>query len=148
MKKEKILFLCTGNSCRSQMAEAWAKSIFKDNFEIYSAGIKKHGINPFAKQVLENENLDISSHYSKTISELPVNDFDYVITVCNNAKESCPVFPGKTNMLHHSFDDPPALCKDMNDDKEILKIFSRVSNEIKIFIEDLAIKLLKDNTDA
>ena len=90
----KILFLCTGNSCRSQMAEGWARALKGDIVEACSAGIEKHGLNPYAVKAMAEAGVDISAQQSKLISELPTQDFDYVITVCGNAHESCPVFPG------------------------------------------------------
>lgn len=130
--KKKILFLCTGNSCRSQMAEGLCRELH-DDFEVYSAGTKKHGMNPYAMKVMEELGIDISSQYSKVISELPETNFDYVITVCENAKEECPYFPGGMN-LHQGFDDPPALTKEIEDEEEILKVYRRVRDEVKKYI--------------
>lgn len=104
----KILFLCTGNSCRSQMAEGWARALKSDVVEAYSAGIETHGLNPYAVKVMAEAGVDISAQKSKLVPELPTQEFDYVITVCGNARESCPVFPGKTRVVHVGFDDPPA----------------------------------------
>lgn len=145
MKKKSILFLCTGNSCRSQMAEGFAKIILKNNYNIYSAGIKKTALNPYAIKVMNNVSIDISNHYSKTISELPTKNFDYVITVCDNAKESCPVFSGKTKMIHHNISDPPSLCENINDKKAKFAVYSRVRDEIKAYIENLEHVLIGDS---
>lgn len=134
--KKKILFLCTGNSCRSQMAEGFARKLWGHEFDIYSAGTKKHGMNERAIKVMKEENVDISSHHSKTVDELPVDKMDYVFTVCDSAKENCPYFPGG-KIIHVGFDDPPALTKTMTNDEEILAIYRRVRDEIKIFIEKL-----------
>lgn len=134
--KKKVLFLCTGNSCRSQMAEGWCREIHSDHFEVYSAGTKKHGMNPYAVKVMEEAGVDISNHTSKIISELPTQEFDYVITVCENAKEQCPYLPGGLN-FHRGFDDPPELTKDMESEEEKLQVYRKVRDEIKNFIAGL-----------
>src|SRR5512133_2312066 len=95
VQKLKVLFLCTGNSCRSQMAEGWARALRGDVIEPYSAGIETHGLNPNAVKIMAEAGVDISRHRSKRLDELRGIDFDYVVTVCDNANESCPVFPGK-----------------------------------------------------
>ena len=112
---KRVLFLCTGNSCRSQMAEGFAKALKSDEFESYSAGVEKHGMNPHAVAVMAEAGVDISGHESNTTDELPVSEFDYVVTVCDSAKERCPFFPAKTRLIHRSFPDPPALTKDLPD---------------------------------
>ena len=132
-----VLFLCTGNSCRSQMAEGWAKALKSDEFESYSAGVEKHGMNPHAMQVMKEAGVDISSHESNTTDELPVQEFDYVVTVCDSAKERCPWFPARTRLIHHSFQDPPALTRDMPDGEEKLDVYRRVRDEIRAFVETL-----------
>ncbi|MFN3406854.1 MAG: arsenate reductase ArsC, partial [Caldimicrobium sp.] len=111
--KKKILFLCTGNSCRSQMAEGWAKKILpSEEFEVYSAGTNPSGIDPYAIKVMSEVGIDITSHRSKHVDEFKDVDFYAVITVCDNAKESCPIWFGKTKLkLHKSFQDPPSLAK-------------------------------------
>lgn len=134
---KKVLFLCTGNSCRSQMAEGFARSLKSDFFESYSAGVEKHGMNPHAVAVMAEEGIDISEHESNTTDELPVKDFDYVVTVCDSAKERCPWFPSKTALIHKSFQDPPALTKDMSDGEEKLEIYRRVRDEIRVYVESL-----------
>ena len=101
--KQKILFLCTGNSCRSQMAEGWARFLKNDILDVSSAGIEKHGMNGLAVKVMAEVGVDISRHSSKLINELPTDDFDYVITVCENAHESCPLFSGKAKIIHKGF---------------------------------------------
>ena len=95
MSKMKVLFLCTGNSCRSQMAEGWARHLKGDVIEPYSAGIEKHGMNPHAVKVMAEAGVDISKHYSKTLEEIGPVQFDYVVTVCGHANEHCPLFPGQ-----------------------------------------------------
>ena len=136
-KKLKILFLCAGNSCRSQMAEGWARHLKADKIEPHSAGIKAEGLNPYAVRVMAEAGVDISGHHSKHLDELKDIDFDYVITVCDNAHESCPMFPRKTKIVHIGFDDPPRLAKEVKTDEEALKIYRRVRDEIKSFVEKL-----------
>ena len=131
-----ILFLCTGNSCRSQMAEGWAKHLKGDKFNFYSAGTKKHGLNPNAIKVMQEVGVDISTHESNTTDELPQVTMDYVFTVCSDAHENCPIFPGGKT-IHVGFDDPPRLTKDMSDEEEILPVYRRVRDEIKTFIEKI-----------
>ncbi|RME96185.1 MAG: arsenate reductase ArsC [Verrucomicrobia bacterium] len=133
----KVLFLCTGNSCRSQMAEGWARHLKGDLIEPYSAGIEKHGMNPHALRVMAEAGVDISNQYSKTLDELKGIEFDYVVTVCGHANEHCPVFPGKTKVVHVGFEDPPRLTKDMPDGEEKLAVYRRVRDEIRRFIETL-----------
>ena len=140
-KKFKVLFLCTGNSCRSQMAEGWARHLKGDVIEAYSAGIETHGLNPNAVRVMAEAGVDISGHRSKHVDELKDIDLDYVVTVCDNAHESCPLFPGKTQVVHVGFDDPPRLAKGMKTDEEKLECYRRVRDEIKRFIETCPEKL-------
>ena len=136
MIKKNILFLCTGNSCRSQMAEGWAKKYWGHEFNVYSAGTKKHGMNERAIKVMKEVEVDLSTHYSKTIDDLFNVSFDYVVTVCDHAHENCPYFPdGK--VIHEGFQDPPAITKDMRDEEEILTIYRRVRDEIESFIIDM-----------
>lgn len=134
--KKNIMFLCTGNSCRSQMAEGFCRHLWGNQFDVYSAGTKKHGMNERAMKVMKEIGIDISSHYSKTVEELPKITFDYVITVCDAAKETCPYFPGG-KVIHVSFQDPPAMTADMTDEEEILKVYRRVRDEIEIAIKNL-----------
>ncbi len=139
----KILFLCTGNSCRSQMAEGWARYLKKDIIEPYSAGIETHGMNPNAIRVMAEAGVDISSHHSKHIDELKHIHFDWVITVCDNANERCPIFPGKANRFHISFDDPPKLAENAKTEDEALSHYRRVRDEIRAFVEKLPEILIK-----
>jgi len=141
--KIKILFLCTGNSCRSQMAEGWARHFLSDSFEAYSAGIETHGMNPNAIRVMAEAGVDITGHRSKHVDELKGIEFDYVITVCGHADESCPVFPAKTKVLHHGFDDPPKLAKSASSEEEALGHYRRVRDEIRDFVKTLP-ELLKE----
>ncbi len=133
----KILFLCTGNSCRSQMAEGWARHLRGDRLEAYSAGVEIHGLNPLAVRVMAEAGVDISAHISKHVRELLPIPFDYVITVCDHANETCPVFPGKVKRAHVGFDDPPRLARDAADEEEVLGHYRRVRDEIRRFVECL-----------
>lgn len=133
--KKKVLFLCTGNSCRSQMAEGWCRHLLSEKYECYSAGTQKHGMNVRAIKAMHEAGIDISKHYSKTTNQLDVK-FDYVVTVCDNAKEACPYFPGG-KIVHVGFQDPPALTKNMTDEKEIMTVYNRVRDEIKEAIKNL-----------
>jgi arsenate reductase len=134
--RKKVLFLCTGNSCRSQMAEGWCRYFFADKYDCYSAGTKKHGMNDRAIKAMKESGVDISKHYSKTTYELPKMEFDYVITVCDSAKEACPYFPGG-KLVHIGFDDPPQLTKEMTNEVEIMQVYSRVRDEIEIAVRNL-----------
>jgi arsenate reductase len=133
--KLKVLFLCTGNSCRSQMAEGWARHLKGDVIEAYSAGIETHGLNPNAVKVMAEAGVDITGHHSKHVDELKDVQFDYVVTVCDNAHESCPLFPGKTKVVHVGFQDPPRLAREVKTDEEKLDCYRRVRNEIRNFVD-------------
>jgi arsenate reductase (thioredoxin) len=135
--KIKVLFLCTGNSCRSQMAEGWARHLTGDTIEPFSAGIEKHGLDPRAVCVMAEVGVDISKQYSKTIDELGGEEFDYVITVCDHAKESCPLFPGRAEALHAGFEDPPVLARNESNEEVKLSHYRRVRDEIKTWVENL-----------
>jgi arsenate reductase (thioredoxin) len=135
--KLKILFLCTGNSCRSQMAEGWARTLKGDIIEPYSAGIEVHGLNARAVKVMAEAGVDISGQRSKNLDEVEGTGFDWVITVCDSAKETCPVFPAKAKRFHVSFDDPPRLAKGAKTEDEALLHFRRVRDEIRKFINKL-----------
>jgi arsenate reductase len=133
--KPKVLFLCTGNSCRSQMAEGWARHLKSEVIEPYSAGIETHGLNPDAVRVMAEASVDISSHRSKKVEDLTGIEFDYVITVCGHAHETCPVFPGRVRIIHVGFDDPPRLATGAKTEEERLAPYRRVRDEIREFIE-------------
>jgi arsenate reductase len=137
MTKLKILFLCTGNSCRSQMAEGWARHLKGDVVEAYSAGIETHGLNPKAVKVMAEAGVDISRFRSKLLDEVKHIPFDWVITVCDSANESCPIFPGNTKRRHVGFDDPPTLAQNAKTEAEALVYYRRVRDEIKKFIETI-----------
>lgn len=138
--KPKIIFLCTGNSCRSQMAEGWARHLKGNIIEPYSAGVIAQRLNTRAVRVMKETGVDISQHFSKDIESLIDISFDHVITVCSHAKQLCPVFPGKTRVTHVSFDDPPSLAKFAKSEEEALSHFRRVRDEIRIFIEKFPLK--------
>jgi arsenate reductase len=132
--KIKILFLCTGNSCRSQMAEGFCRHLKGELIEVRSAGIETHGLNPLAVQVMKEVGIDISDQKSKTVEELGDTEFDYVITVCDHASESCPVFPAKTRVIHQGFEDPPQLAKQVKTEEEVLDCYRRVRDKIKAYV--------------
>jgi len=136
-RKLRILFLCTGNSCRSQMAEGWARHLKRHIIEPFSAGIEKHGLNPLAVKVMAEAGADISAYKSKTVAELLTRELDYVVTVCSYANETCPVFPGATKVVHVGFDDPPELAKYTKSEKDALVYYRRVRDEIKAFVSTL-----------
>jgi arsenate reductase len=136
-KKIKILFLCTGNSCRSQMAEGWARHLRGEEITPYSAGIETHGLNPLAVRVMAEAGVDISGHSSKLVTDLPDQVFDLVITVCGHADENCPFFPGPTRVMHQGFDDPPKLAVGAASEEEALTHYRRVRDEIRNFINNL-----------
>jgi arsenate reductase len=136
-KKLKVLFLCTGNSCRSQMAEGWARKLKGDVIDVYSAGIETHGLNPNAVKVMREAGVDISGHRSKRVEEVRDIAFDYVVTVCDHAHETCPLFPGKVQVVHVGFDDPPRLARMAKTEEEALVFYRRVRDEIKRFVEKL-----------
>ena len=130
----RILFLCTGNSCRSQMAEGFTNYLKGDTIEAYSAGVAPKGLDQRAVKAMAEVGVDISNHESKHLDELKNVQFDYVITVCDNAHESCPTFPGKTKIIHIGFDDPPRLAENAGSEEEAINHYRRVRDEIKKFI--------------
>lgn len=136
--KMKILFLCTGNSCRSQMAEAWTRVLKGDLIEAYSAGTEPKGVDPRAIRAMAEVGIDISGYTSKSVSNLPDIEFDYVITLCDDAQQACPFFPAKTALLHHSFDDPPRLAEEARDEEEAMAHYRRVRDEIREYVETLS----------
>jgi arsenate reductase len=131
-----VLFLCTGNSCRSQMAEGWAKHLKADRLDAYSAGTNPHGLNALAVKAMGEAGVDISGHTSKRPEE-PGIDFDFVVTVCDSANESCPVFGAKTRVVHAGFEDPPKLAAHAATEEEALHHYRRVRDEIRAYIETL-----------
>ena len=130
----KILFLCTGNSCRSQMAEGWARRLKGHQIEPYSAGIEACGLNPVAVRVMAEAGVDISGQRSKRVEELADMEFDYVVTVCGHAHQRCPIFRGKARVVHVGFDDPPRLAERAFTEAEKLEPYRRVRDEIRDFV--------------
>ena len=133
----KILFLCTGNSCRSQMAEGWARHLKSGLIEAHSAGVQPRGLDPYAVRVMAEAGVDIASHHAKRVEEVRAVRFDYVVTVCEAASGSCPGFSGGTQRLHKSFDDPPSLALDARTEEEALHHYRRVRDEIRALVQTL-----------
>jgi arsenate reductase (thioredoxin) len=138
-EKISLLFLCTGNSCRSQMAEGWTRVLKGDMIDVHSAGLEVHGLNPHAVKVMKEAGVDISGQKSKNVLDYfhQKREFDYVVTVCDHANETCPVFPAKTKHIHVGFDDPPRLAASAQSEEEALHHYRRVRDEIKAFVETL-----------
>ncbi len=132
-----ILFLCTGNSCRSQMAEGWVRTLHGDRYQVYSAGIEAHGLNPNAVAVMQEAGVDITGQKSQKLEELADVQLDVVITVCGHADENCPVLTADCQKMHVPFDDPPALARDAANEEEALGHYRRVRDEIRDFAERL-----------
>lgn len=138
----RILFLCTGNSCRSQMAEGWARTLVPETLEAYSAGVERHGKNPRAVEAMREAGVDISGQSSKTVDDLPPDlALDFVITLCGHANENCPFFPGPVKKLHHGFDDPPQLASKAADEEQAMAPYRRVRDEIRDWIKQLPAEL-------
>jgi len=131
----KILFLCTGNSCRSQMAEAWTNVLKGDRFDARSAGVRPKEIDPRAVRAMAEAGIDISGQRSKDTDALGDTAFDYVVTLCDNARESCPFFPAGTRLMHRGFDDPPRLAETAEGEEEAMAHYRRVRDEIRAFVE-------------
>lgn len=142
---KKILVLCTGNSCRSQMAEGYLKHYAGNKATVYSAGIEAHGVNPGAIAIMKEDGIDISQHTSNLVDDYKNLDFDFVITVCDNAKENCPYFPGNAIKIHHNFPDP---AKAVGDESEIMNEFRKVRNQIKEFCKNFVERNILADTSA
>jgi len=142
--KKKVLFLCTGNSCRSQMAEGWARSLHSQLIDTYSAGTSPHGVNLLAIKVMAEAGIDISRHESKHLDTLSHLKLDLVITVCDNAASNCPVPPKGTRVVHVPFDDPPQLAKGAKSEEEALQHYRRVRDEIRDFMAEMPSLLNED----
>jgi arsenate reductase len=140
--KLRVLFLCTGNSCRSQIAEAWARHLKGEVIDAHSAGTQPKALDPLAVQVMADVGIDLATHQAKSLDAVQHLPFDYVITVCSDAHESCPVFPGPARVVHRGFDDPPRLAAAAKSPEEALRHYVRVRDEIKAFIEQLPEVLL------
>ncbi len=136
-RRLRVLFLCTGNSCRSQMAEGWARHLKAAQMEPYSAGLEACGLDARAVQAMAEAGVDISGQKSKTLADLADVRFDYVITLCSQAYETCPVFPGRAKVVHVDFDDPPTLARSAASELEALACYRRVRDEIRVFVESL-----------
>jgi arsenate reductase len=135
--KMRVLFLCTGNSCRSQMAEGWARYLKGDLIDAYSAGVEPQKLNAQAVKVMAEVGVDISKQRAKHIRDLGRVNFDYVITVCDNARERCPYFAGGVKSIHMGFEDPPFLARNSKTEEAALKHYRRVRDEIKAFVQQL-----------
>lgn len=136
-KRLKVLFLCTGNSCRSQMAEGWTRQLKGDIIEPYSAGVEVRPLDPLAVKVMAEAGVDITGQRSKNVSDLMGIRFDYVVTLCSHARETCPFFSGGTHRVHVEFDDPPSLTAGMKNEDEKLVAYRRVRDQIRRFVESL-----------
>jgi len=136
-KRYKILFLCTGNSCRSQMAEGWARFLKPHAIEPYSAGTDPRGLDPAAVSVMAEAGIDISEQHAKLLDGFKSTVFDFVITLCDEANESCPLFPGHAKRIHRSFDDPPKLAKYAKTEADVLAVYRRIRDEIRAFVEHM-----------
>ncbi|MBI9081916.1 MAG: arsenate reductase ArsC [Pseudodesulfovibrio sp.] len=128
-----ILYLCTGNSCRSQMAEGWTR-VLRTDIKCWSAGVVKHGMNENALMVMAEAGVDMSGQYSKTVEELPDVQFDYVVTLCGHAAENCPFFPSGAKRVHRGFDDPPSETMGMESKDDVLVVYRRVRDEIRTMV--------------
>jgi arsenate reductase len=141
MTQIKILFLCTGNSCRSQMAEGWCRELRSGEIECASAGVVEHGLDPRAVKAMAEAGVDISGQRSKTVEELAGREFDYVVTLCDHARRSCPSFPGEVVTVHRGFDDPPSLAMGAENEEEAMRVYRRVRDEIRDFVADMPANL-------
>ncbi|MBD3349373.1 MAG: arsenate reductase ArsC [Candidatus Eisenbacteria bacterium] len=130
-----ILFLCTGNSCRSQMAEGWTRVLKGDEFEVVSAGTEPKPVDPRAVRAMAEAGVDISGQGAKSVDEFAGWEFDYVVTVCDAAYEACPFFPGKTKRVHAGFADPPKLAESAGSEEEALEHYRRIRDRIRAFVE-------------
>lgn len=138
---KKILVLCTGNSCRSQMAEAYLRHFSNGKAEVFSAGVETHGVNPRAIKTMQEDGIDISSHTSNNIDEYRSIDFDSIITVCDNAKERCPYFPSTAKKFHHNFPDP---AKASGTEEEVMAEFRKVREMIKEYCKEFVAETFKN----
>ncbi len=144
-RKLSVLFLCTGNSCRSQMAEGWTRHLKDDRIEAYSAGIEPHGLNPRAVQVMAEAGVDIRHQRSQHIDEFRGTRLDWIVSVCDRARETCPVLPGHPRQMHVGFDDPPRLAAAAATEEEALSHYRRVRDEIRAFVEQMPDNLRTKN---
>ena len=142
----RVLFLCTGNSCRSQMAEGWTRHLKGESVEPYSAGVAPSELDPRAVRVMAEAGVDISAQQSKPVGDVLDIKLDYVVTVCDGARESCPIFPGKAIVRHVGFEDPPLLARGASSEEEAMIEYRRVRDEIRDFVETLPDYLLNEGT--
>ena len=141
-KKYRLLCLCTGNSCRSQMAEGFSRHLRSGEIEAHSAGTNPKGIDPRAIKAMAEAGIDISTQKSRSIEEVRDLEFDYVITLCDNAQNTCPTFPAKTRVMHVGFEDPPRLATNAKNEEEAMGHYRRIRDEIKTFVDGLPDSLL------
>jgi arsenate reductase len=134
MNKQKILFLCTGNSCRSQMAEGFTNRLRRDDFEAVSGGVAPKPIDPLTIQAMAEAGVDISGQVAKDVDQFMGQFFDWIVTLCDNARENCPFFPGQAQRVHRGFDDPAYLARQAADGEEALAIYRRVRDEIRTMV--------------
>lgn len=139
-EREKVLILCTGNSARSQMAEGLLKHISPNRYEVHSAGTKPSIVRPEAIEALAEIGIDISRNRSKSVDEFVDEEIEYVLTVCDNARENCPYFPAKTKIVHHSFEDPAEV---QGDEETRLNAFRKIRDEIRVYLENDFVKVLE-----
>jgi arsenate reductase (thioredoxin) len=144
--KLNVLFLCTGNTCRSQMAEGWTRHLKGDLIEPYSAGIDPKPVDPRAVRVMAEAGVDISGQRAKHVEALMDIPFDYVVTLCGFAVERCPIFPGKVKRIHRGFDDPPSLAREAKSEEEALILYRRVRDEIRAFVEQFP-RILEESSE-
>ena len=141
----KLLFLCTGNSCRSQMGEGWTRYLKGDSIEAFSAGIETHGLNPHMVKVMAEAGVDVTSQKSENIRDFADLDLDFVVTVCGHAHETCPVFPANCKVVHSGFPDPPKMAKELAEkgasEEEQLACYRQVRDEIRAYVESLPVSL-------
>jgi arsenate reductase len=135
--KLRILFLCTGNSCRSQMAEGWTRALKGESIEAFSAGVEPKAVDPLAVKAMAEAGVDISAQRTKDVGEFLGQAFDYVVTLCDNARESCPLFPGPVKRVHMGFDDPPFLAQGAASEEEAMAPYRRVRDEVRAFVAGL-----------
>lgn len=136
--KPKVLFLCTGNSARSQMAEGWLRHLAGDRFHVFSAGTHPVGLNPGSVEAMAEMGIDIAGHYSKSVGELADQSFDYVVTVCDRAKETCPLWPGRTKLIHWSFDDPAAVSDVELRRQTFRRVRDEIASAIRLFLNGVS----------
>jgi arsenate reductase len=142
----RILFLCTGNSCRSQMAEGWARQLRRDEIEAYSAGVNPKVVDPRAVKAMAEVGVDISNQRSKSLADVGAIPFDYVVTLCDKAHQSCPTFPETTQVRHVGFEDPPYLARTAGSEEEAMAHYRRIRDEIRVFVERLPESLMNEDT--